>query len=65
MRQRLRQRARAPADYSDIRANDLRHVACIVTKMDSSIDSKKHIAELLRKERYWEPDVAGESRKVS
>ena len=35
--------------------NDLRHIACIVTKMDSSIDPKKHIAELLKKEKYWEP----------
>ena len=35
--------------------NDLRHVACIVTKMDSRIDPKQHIAELLKKEKYWEP----------
>jgi len=34
--------------------NDLRHVACIVTKMDSSIDPKQHIAELLKKDKYWE-----------
>src|SRR5262250_583899 len=34
--------------------NDLHHVACIVTKMDSSIDPKQHIAELLKKDKYWE-----------
>ena len=34
--------------------NDLRHVACIVTKMDSSIDPKQYIAELLKKDKYWE-----------
>ena len=35
--------------------NDLRHVACIVTKIPSSGDPKEHIAELLEKERHWEP----------
>ena len=34
--------------------NDLHHVACIVTKMDSSSDPKQHIAELLKKDKYWE-----------
>ena len=35
--------------------NDLRHIACIVTTMDASIDPKEHIAGLLKKEKYWEP----------
>jgi phthalate 4,5-dioxygenase oxygenase subunit len=34
--------------------NDMRHVACIVTTIPSSIDPKRHIAELLRKEKPWE-----------
>src|SRR5713226_8771277 len=34
--------------------NNLFHVACIVEKMDSSIDPKQHIAELLKKDKYWE-----------
>ena len=35
--------------------NDLRHVACIVTKIPSAIDPKQHIAELLKQKKYWEP----------
>jgi hypothetical protein len=35
--------------------NDMREVACIVTKIPSTVDPKQHIAELLKKEKYWEP----------
>jgi phthalate 4,5-dioxygenase oxygenase subunit len=34
--------------------NDMRHIACIVTTMASSLDPKQRIAELLQKEKYWE-----------
>ena len=34
--------------------NDMRHVACIVTTIPASIDPKRHIAELLTKEKRWE-----------
>ena len=34
--------------------NDMRHVACIVTTISASIDPKRHIAELLTKEKPWE-----------
>ena len=34
--------------------NDMRHVACIVTTIPASIDPKRHIAELLTKEKPWE-----------
>jgi hypothetical protein len=34
--------------------NDMRQIACIVTTILSSIDPKEHIAELLKKEKYWE-----------
>jgi hypothetical protein len=34
--------------------NDMRHVACIVTKTPAAVDPKRHIAELLRKEKSWE-----------
>jgi hypothetical protein len=34
--------------------NDMRHVTCMVTKIPSVVDPKKHIAEALRKERSWE-----------
>jgi phenylpropionate dioxygenase-like ring-hydroxylating dioxygenase large terminal subunit len=34
--------------------NDVRHIACIVTTIPSSIDPKQHVAELLRQENYWE-----------
>jgi phthalate 4,5-dioxygenase oxygenase subunit len=34
--------------------NDLRHVACIVTKIPSSKAPKQYIAEVLQKEKYWE-----------
>ena len=37
--------------------NDMRQVACIVTKIPSSKDPKQYIAEQLKKEKYWE--VAG------
>jgi hypothetical protein len=35
-------------------ANDLRHIACIVTKIPASQDPKEYIAEVLKAERYWE-----------
>jgi len=34
--------------------NDMRHVACIVTTIPASIDPKRHIEELLTKEKPWE-----------
>jgi hypothetical protein len=34
--------------------NDMREVACIVTTIPSSTDPKQHIAELLKREKYWE-----------
>jgi phthalate 4,5-dioxygenase oxygenase subunit len=32
--------------------NDMRHIACIVTKIDSNIDTKQHIEALLAKEKH-------------
>jgi len=34
--------------------NDMRHIACVVTTIASSVDAKQHITELLQKEKYWE-----------
>jgi phthalate 4,5-dioxygenase oxygenase subunit len=34
--------------------NDMRQVACIVTKIPSTADPKQHIAELLQRAKYWE-----------
>ena len=34
--------------------NDMRHVACIVTTIPASTDPKRHVAELLTKEKPWE-----------
>jgi phenylpropionate dioxygenase-like ring-hydroxylating dioxygenase large terminal subunit len=34
--------------------NDMHQIACIVTKIPSSLDPKRHIAELVKKEKYWE-----------
>jgi hypothetical protein len=34
--------------------NDLRHVACIATKIPATIDPKVYVAEQLKKEKYWE-----------
>lgn len=34
--------------------NDMRQVACIVTKIPSTQDPKQYIAEQLKKEKYWE-----------
>jgi hypothetical protein len=34
--------------------NDMRHVACIVTRISSSIDPKQYVAESLKKEKYWD-----------
>jgi phthalate 4,5-dioxygenase len=38
--------------------NDLRHLACIVTKIPSTMDPERYISELLEKEKYWE-EVSG------
>ena len=37
--------------------NDLRHVACIATKIPSTLDPKQYVIEQLKKEKYWE--IAG------
>jgi hypothetical protein len=34
--------------------NDLRHVACIATKIASTRDPKEYVVEQLKKEKYWE-----------
>jgi phenylpropionate dioxygenase-like ring-hydroxylating dioxygenase large terminal subunit len=34
--------------------NDLRHVACIATKIPATIDPKVYVAEQLKQEKYWE-----------
>jgi len=34
--------------------NDMRHVACIATKIAESIDPKNYVVEQLKKEKYWE-----------
>ncbi len=34
--------------------NDLRHVACIATKIPASTDPKTYVTEQLKKEKYWE-----------
>ena len=34
--------------------NDLRHVACIATKIPASSDPKTYVTEQLKKEKYWE-----------
>jgi hypothetical protein len=35
-------------------ANDMRHVACIASKISSELDPKQYVAEQLKKEKYWE-----------
>jgi phthalate 4,5-dioxygenase len=35
-------------------ANDMRHVACIATKIPSTKDPKAYVVEQLKKEKYWE-----------
>jgi phthalate 4,5-dioxygenase len=35
-------------------ANDMRHVACIATKIPSTKDPKEYVVEQLKKEKYWE-----------
>jgi phthalate 4,5-dioxygenase oxygenase subunit len=35
-------------------ANDMRHVACIATKIPSTKDPKEFVVEQLKKEKYWE-----------
>jgi phthalate 4,5-dioxygenase len=37
--------------------NDLRHVACIATKIPADSDPKRYVVEQLKKDRYWEPAV--------
>jgi len=34
--------------------NEMRQVACIVTKIPSTVDPKRHIVELLKIDKYWE-----------
>ena len=34
--------------------NDVRHVACIATKIPATVDPKQYVTEQLKKERYWE-----------
>ncbi len=34
--------------------NDVRHVACIATKIPSTVDPKLYVTEQLKKEKYWE-----------
>src|SRR5688572_32082732 len=34
--------------------NDLRHVACIATKIPINQDPKQFVTDQLKKERYWE-----------
>jgi hypothetical protein len=34
--------------------NDLRHVACIATKIPSNRDPNAYVAEQLKKAKYWE-----------
>ena len=34
--------------------NDLRHVACIATKIPAQLDPKLYVTEQLKKEKYWE-----------
>jgi phenylpropionate dioxygenase-like ring-hydroxylating dioxygenase large terminal subunit len=36
------------------KANDLRHLACIATKIPATQDPKQYVTEQLSKERYWE-----------
>jgi phthalate 4,5-dioxygenase len=38
--------------------NDLRHLACIVSKIPSTTDPKHYVAEQLKKEKYWETENA-------
>jgi phenylpropionate dioxygenase-like ring-hydroxylating dioxygenase large terminal subunit len=35
-------------------ANDMRHVACIASKISSVLDPKQYVVEQLKKEKYWE-----------
>jgi phthalate 4,5-dioxygenase oxygenase subunit len=35
-------------------ANDMRHVACIASKISSVLNPKHYVAEQLKKEKYWE-----------
>ncbi len=35
---------------------DVRHVACIATKIPASIDPKTYVVEQLKKEKYWEAE---------
>ena len=37
-----------------VEANDMRHVACIASKISSELDPKQYVAEQLKKEKYWE-----------
>jgi phenylpropionate dioxygenase-like ring-hydroxylating dioxygenase large terminal subunit len=34
--------------------NDVRHVACIATKIPATVDPKQFVTEQLKKEKYWE-----------
>ena len=36
--------------------NDLRHVACIATKIPASCDPKMYVTEQLKKEKYWKTE---------
>jgi hypothetical protein len=35
---------------------DVRHVACIATKIAASRDPKTYVVEQLKKEKYWEAE---------
>lgn len=37
--------------------NDLRHVACIATKIPADIDPKQFVTETLKRDKYWEASV--------
>jgi hypothetical protein len=36
--------------------NDVRHVACIATKIPASRDPKTYVVEQLKKDKYWEAE---------
>jgi hypothetical protein len=36
--------------------NDVRHVACIATKISASRDPKTYVVQQLKKDKYWEAD---------
>jgi phthalate 4,5-dioxygenase oxygenase subunit len=40
--------------------NDLRHLACIVSKIPSNTDPKQYVTEQLKKEKYWENASVGD-----